>query len=295
MNHFESALTKRVSYILATKDRAQYLERALHLARDVKKPNDELIIIDGLSKDNTPEIVHRHMDIVDVFISEKDMSEGHAFNKGILLSRGKYIKLLTDDDVIYPEAMEQAIQVMEENPEVDILRCGGTRQTGEHYSIVYVPPGANYGKQVEDVLFRYGACGIGLVIRRSALSRVGLLNANAVALDVDFLTQCISRNANVKFCRINMFHHPIEDHSGTVKRKQEWEMDIARIRRQYGFSESYPQPLLKAVLIQMLRRYTPGFIKSPLRSIAKRVRSQKRTEIQESGDREEPVWDGGFS
>lgn len=292
MNSFESVLSKRVSYILATKDRAPFLEQAFPSIHALKKPSDELIVIDGLSKDNTLEVIQRHADIVDVLISEKDTSEGHAFNKGILLSQGKYIKLLTDDDVIYPEAMEQAIQVLEEHPEVDILLCGGTRQKGDRIWFVYNPPGVDFGKQVEDV-FRYSTCGIGLVIRRSALARVGLLNTNAVSLDGDFLAQCISKNANVKFCRINMFYHPIYDHSGTIAQRREYELDCDRICRQYCSTRFYLRSRLSKILQQhpLLR-----FVAWPLRIVRRIVRAWRgRNQSENAADEQEPIWDGGFS
>ena len=33
---------------------------------------------------------------------------GHAYNKGILLSNGRYIKIIHDDDIYHAEEMEKA-------------------------------------------------------------------------------------------------------------------------------------------------------------------------------------------
>lgn len=292
MNSFESTSPKRVSYILATKDRARFLEDVFPSIRALKKPTDELIIIDSCSADNTLDVIQRHVDIVDVLISEKDTSEGHAFNKGILLSQGKYIKLLTDDDVIYPEAMEQAVQVLKEHPEVDVLLCGGTRQKEGRSWLVYNPPGIDFGKETEDV-FRYSTCGIGLVIRRSALAKTGLLNANAVSLDGDFLTQCIAKNMNVKFCRINMFYHPIYGHSGTIARQREYELDVNRICRQHCSTRFYLRFRLSKILHQHPLLH---FIALPLRISYQIVRAfSGRNQPKNAAGKVEPIWDGGFS
>ena len=280
MKSFELTLTRRVSYIVATKDRAEYLERTMQNIRELKKKDDEVIIIDGLSKDNTSEVVRRHADLVDIFISEKDISEIHAWNKGILLSQGKYIKILSDDDVIYPEAMDQAVRVMDTHPDIDVLLCGGTKQQGDQTWTVYLPPGVNYGKQVEDV-FIYGACGVGLMIRRRVLAQVQLLNPYAVANDMDFLCRCISQGINVKFCRINMYHHPIGAHSTTTRRKHEWRRDIARIKKEYSIKKGFRAKL------PVWMEGTPTAIKTLIQPFIRK----KRRHIPAR----DPIWDGGFS
>lgn len=305
---FESVSPRRVSYILMTKNRARYLEKAMLLLRNLKKSNDEFIVVDGLSEDDTRDVISAHRDVVDIFISECDLSEGHALNKGILVSRGRYIKQVNDDDVIYADAMERAIQVMEKNPEVDILLCGGTKQRDKQYFTVWLPPGLDYGKRIEDPL-RYGGCGVGMVIRKNVFPKVGLMNPKAVALDLDFLTQCISRGASVRFCRINLYHHPIWAHSGTIKRLKEWEADVALIKRRHGIH--YPG------LIRRLRemfyksfRQMPTFLQAPLRSGIRVAWRLKQSLLGQYGNgkkkvnpdrsdsltgKREPIWDAGFS
>lgn len=296
--NFESHASKRVSFVLATKNRAERLQKTLEMHRELVHPDDELIIIDGLSTDHTAEVVNQYADLVDVFISEPDTCPAHAFNKGMLLSRGKYIKLQTDDDVIYPEAMEQAVQVLEEHPEVDLLMCGGTRQRGDQLSTVYVPPGTNYGEKVETV-FRYGASGVGFIIRRSTLARIGLFETTNWVADKDLVLRAVSQGANVKFCRINLFHHPIYEHSVTVSKNREFQADDNRLRRQYYPLSSYWRYRLK-------RWYSTGFLAwlghhSRLKSIARipldiagKISGQKQGE-KASPDVEGFTWDGGFS
>ena len=121
---FEDYTSKRISFVLATKNRGEYLKKALHSCRSFITPEDELILVDGHSKDHTDEVVKESLDVVSVFVSEPDLSNPEGFNKGFLLARGKYIKTMSDDDVYYPEALEQAVKVMEENPEVSKCHLG---------------------------------------------------------------------------------------------------------------------------------------------------------------------------
>ncbi len=75
---------KRVSYLISTKNRAEYLDRTLQNVREFITPQDELIIMDGGSTDNTAEVVQKHGDIVTLFRSEPDSGEAHGYNKAIL-------------------------------------------------------------------------------------------------------------------------------------------------------------------------------------------------------------------
>lgn len=278
MFDFESVATKITSFIIATKDRASFLAKTLDNVREFKQSEDELIVVDGLSKDNTIDIIQKNSDIIDIFLSEKDKNDVHAFNKGILLSHGKYIKILSDDDVIHPDGMKQAIQVMENNLEIDILLCGGTRQRGAQCKPVYIPQGVNYGKNVEDV-FKYGCCGVGMLIRRRTFALAGLLNTSATPIDIDFVPMCISKGLNVKFCRINLFHHQVEDHSTTIKRFYSWELDMKRITKQYGLKRYY----YRYIVSKQIKKY-PKII------FIVNFLWKKRIEKEQ-----DCIWDGGFS
>jgi glycosyltransferase involved in cell wall biosynthesis len=294
--NFEAYASKTVSFIITTKNREGYLKKALERCRELITAEDELIIVDGLSTDHTAEVVNQYGDMVDVFISESDKSGAHALNKGILIARGKYIKQLPDDDIIYPEPMAQAIKVLEQHPEVDILYCGGTRQIGERLSDVYIAPGINYGKSVEDV-FRYGATGVGFIYRRSSLSRIGLIHPTDVVADNEIILRAIARGANVKFCRIKLFHHKIYDHSVSTSQRRKWEIDRDRLLRRYC-SLSF---CCRYHVSRLIGKYSNGLIRWLLKHrrltiVAKTLRdSIKKPRYQKEPPWKEPVWDSGFS
>jgi glycosyltransferase involved in cell wall biosynthesis len=303
INTFEAQASKRVSFILTTKNKAEFLRKALELHRKLVKPDDELIIIDGGSTDHTPEIINHFTDMVTTFISEPDLSPGHAMGKGMVLSQGKYLKFLTDDDTTYPQAMEQAISVLEKNPEVDILVCGGMRQRGEHIFSFYVPPGVNYGKGFENAL-KYGACGVGFIIRRSALPITGLFHPTNLAADKEFILRAISQGANVKFCRIKLFYHQVYDHSVIVSKATDFQKDDLVLLKEYGSPDFlyrrnkrrwWPQ-----VLAPWLRRHTRlyRFARTLLniaQTVSRREKAAATQGLDSATTNEEPVWDGGFS
>lgn len=71
--------------------------------------NIEYIIIDGESKDGTIEIIQRHEDEIDYFISEPDEGIYDAMNKGLELAHGDFILLLNSDDWYQPDAVSHLI------------------------------------------------------------------------------------------------------------------------------------------------------------------------------------------
>lgn len=81
----------RITHLITTRNRCEYLTRTLANVREFITPDDELIVIDGGSSDRTVEILEANRDLVTFFLSEPDKGEAHAFNKGWRRARGKDI------------------------------------------------------------------------------------------------------------------------------------------------------------------------------------------------------------
>lgn len=210
----------RVSFILATKNRAKYLSKAIKNIREFITRQDELIIIDGGSTDGTKKLIAENRDIITYFESEKDYGEGHALNKGILNSRGRYIKFMADDDYIYPEAMKYAISVMEKNPHIDALQCGGeayqyNEKTKKKELLFYEQVSRNV-KIANDFMHvtTFCPCGLGLIIKRNIISKAGLFDTSFQASDLNYISNLIKCGANFKYLNVNLFKHINYTHSG---------------------------------------------------------------------------------
>ncbi len=87
-----------VSVITVTKNRSDYLHKALLSVLTQSYKNIEYIVIDGLSVDNTPLLLMTYGDALDYYISEEDTGIYEAINKGISVASGDYIIILNDDD-----------------------------------------------------------------------------------------------------------------------------------------------------------------------------------------------------
>jgi len=288
---FDSYSPKRVSFILTTKNRPDFLEAVLERTRALVGPEDELIVVDGGS--DTPltfEVAAKFKDLINVFISEPDDSIMHGFNKGVMLSNGKYVKYLFDDDIFNPVAMEEAVAVLEKHPDVDFLICGGEKvnvSTGNR-KVVYVRPGVDYGKHPDDV--RYGANGIGFFMRRSVFAKVGFATSRYVS-DNEFFMQAVAKGANVKFCRINLYENMVYPHSNVLKNRAKWYLESYPIFKQYCSLPVYLRHRLKAFSVE--HNLLPIFklaeeFPVKLKRFSKKMLGLKR-------EKEPRLWDGGFS
>ncbi len=74
----------------------------------------EYIIVDGASKDGTMDVVKNYEEKFEGrlrYISEPDKGIYDAFNKGIRMSKGKYVWIVNSDDYIEPNALEDLYKV----------------------------------------------------------------------------------------------------------------------------------------------------------------------------------------
>lgn len=82
----------------------------------------EYIIIDGLSKDNTMEIINKYNDKITHIISENDLGMYDAINKGIKIASGEIIGILNaDDEFAYKNIIELIASEFIKNSNLDSL------------------------------------------------------------------------------------------------------------------------------------------------------------------------------
>lgn len=274
---------KRVSYIICTKNRPELFERSLKRIQSLIKPEDELVVIDGSTNDSTSTIVKKNKHFINKYILETDTSPGHGNNKGLLVSEGKYVKFVTDDDIIFLTAMRKAINIMEKNPKIDILECGGIlyNQLTKVTNFYYKPPGINFCNNMDD-LFRYRSNGLGIILRRKSLAKIGLLPTDLIA-DANFLINAFKANAVIKFCRIKLYKQII--HSENVSLRPEISSLIYRAIKENA-SKKY---FLRYAINWYISKYQIlKLILSPFIFINKLLKKQHSY-------KQIYKWDGGFS
>jgi glycosyltransferase involved in cell wall biosynthesis len=92
----------------------------------------EVIIMDNCSPDNTQEVAQSFRDPRLKYIrNESNIGHLRNFNKGITMSRGKYVLLVhADDFLVHSHMLQRFVDVMERNPQVGYVFCRAVELNG---------------------------------------------------------------------------------------------------------------------------------------------------------------------
>jgi len=109
-----------VSVLMTSYNRQKYIGEAIESVLASSYTNFELIIVDDCSKDETVKIANAYSNRdprVKVFVNEKNLGDYLNRNRAAELAKGKYIKYLDSDDLIYYYALDVMVNYMERFPE----------------------------------------------------------------------------------------------------------------------------------------------------------------------------------
>lgn len=106
------ALPPLVSVVTITLNAAKTVERTIRSVQAQTFQGIEHIVVDGTSTDGTLDIIRRFARPHDFWISESDHGISDAFNKGVAMARGRFIKILNADDWLSEDQIERAIDVL---------------------------------------------------------------------------------------------------------------------------------------------------------------------------------------
>lgn len=120
-----------ISVIVPVYNSSDYLEECLGSILGQSVPDIELIVVDDCSTDDSINIVRRFSDQdprVVIIANEQNIGQGLSRNKGIELSRGKFITFVDSDDTIDPRMYSLLLSAAAEHG-AQIARCGFRRVT----------------------------------------------------------------------------------------------------------------------------------------------------------------------
>jgi len=116
-----------LSVLMTAFNREKYIGEAIESVLESTFKNFELIIVDDCSIDSTIKIARKYETLdsrVKVYVNEKNLGDYPNRNRAASLAKGKYIKYVDSDDIIYPSCLETMFNSMEKLAGNVGLACG---------------------------------------------------------------------------------------------------------------------------------------------------------------------------
>jgi len=146
----------------------KYLEKTIQSVINQNFKNFEYIVIDGGSTDNSINIIKKFEKKIDYWVSEKDRGIYDAFNKGMRVSKGKFIGFINSDDVYKKNALNIIAKYVKKKPTTDFI-FGSVKK---HWGILH-------GYRPHKIKYSWGfysSHSTGFFIKRKAAKKVGFYN-----------------------------------------------------------------------------------------------------------------------
>jgi glycosyltransferase involved in cell wall biosynthesis len=191
-----------LSYIIATYNRLPFLKITLEKLISELQPDEEIVVVDGYSIDGTKDYLQQLLNTGKIhrFISEPDKNQAHAWNKAMLLANGIIIKKVIDDDVFCYKAIRECKDYMLEHTDVDVVISDDLSSSlYDSTTIEKHTRLPQFEKWENGLVSSFTFRDVNMLIRRSALSYIGLYNIDFIMMDWEYALRISYLKSNVAY------------------------------------------------------------------------------------------------
>lgn len=110
-----------ISVVVPSFNQARYLEKTLRTILDQNYPALELLVIDGGSQDESPEIIRKYESRIKFWCSEPDGGQTQGIIKGMGHATGEILCFLNSDDLLEPGALKEVGEYFAAHQDVDAV------------------------------------------------------------------------------------------------------------------------------------------------------------------------------
>lgn len=175
----------KVSVIVPTYNRAQYLPRALNSVLAQTYRDYEVIVVDDGSTDETPQAMKPFEGRV-TYVRQKNGGSASARNRGIEEAKGEYIAFLDSDDYWVADKLEAQVRILDAHPKVGIVygRMPIVNEKGEK---IGMKPAGVSGRNFKELLDVWGDLPTSTVMtRRVCFEKAGMFDTSLTTMqDID--------------------------------------------------------------------------------------------------------------
>lgn len=115
-----------ISIIVPLHNNALYIIETIASVLNQSFTQFEVIVIDDGSTDKSYETLSKYQNQI-VYFNQENKGPAAARNKGLEISKGKYVMFLDADDIILEEKLLHQFKFLEENPNIDLVYSNGYR------------------------------------------------------------------------------------------------------------------------------------------------------------------------
>jgi len=90
----------KVTVITVVMNAEKVIQQLFDSMRELKTDEVEFIVLDGVSKDGTVDLIRKNEDIIDAWTSEPDHGIYDAMNKAVKMARGQWLLFMGADDTL---------------------------------------------------------------------------------------------------------------------------------------------------------------------------------------------------
>jgi glycosyltransferase involved in cell wall biosynthesis len=110
-----------VSIVTPSRNQAAYLEVTMKSVLAQDYPNIEYLVIDGASTDGSNEIIKNYRTKLAYSVSEPDLGQTDAINKGFAHAHGEIFAWLNSDDLLLPGTVTHAVDYLVSHPDTGMV------------------------------------------------------------------------------------------------------------------------------------------------------------------------------
>lgn len=194
-----------VSVCIPTYKGADHLPAAIDSVLSQSITDWELVIVDDASPDDTPQIVQRYSDArIRYLRNPHNFGPEGNWNRCLEEARGRYFKLLPQDDLLYPHTLQRQVDRLEKDAEGSLALVFGSRNIidaqGHTITRRGYPGGREgimKGAEVTRRCVRYGTNLIGepgsVLMRTSLAHQVGPFDGSiSYIIDLDYWVRLLA-------------------------------------------------------------------------------------------------------
>lgn len=240
-----------VSVVMPSLNQAEFIRRAIESVLSQAYRPIEVIVVDGVSTDGTPEILGAYSRRIR-WVSEPDKGQTPAINKGFRMAAGEVIGWLNADDLYLSGAVQAAVTYLMAHPDIDLLYGDADHIDVEGRIIDRYPTESFSIDRLRETCF---ICQPAVFFRRRVFDLAGLLDENLnCSMDYDYWIR-IAKQARVAYLPVRLAQSRLHVGAKTLRLRSEHQrasMEI--VKRHFG---SVPASWLCAYATAVVERRVP--------------------------------------